>query len=334
MKTYEEIYKTYGLSYFDSYIQNTITALDEGKCVCFSSMYQSGGRRLLDYLSYTLALHENYEIYYESSDIFTIETLEHIQKLESDKKIIFISPFFEHKDKAFKQFFLKLFSGKKNKFLSILWLPSEFLENPESYFGDDTTLYEALFSLTPLSQEKAIKAIMVRQQMDDRYVSSSEISAIVKLSGGHIGLMKYMRNMCLQGWHLSYNALISEPAIRTILIRLKHELQTLSPEILQRIGLITRNGIIQIPLLKLYVTRSSFEIDRNLTPSQRQLLFAFLNNNGKPLSLESIFSVLNTNQSYSTWAIYKQISRFAQAVAAKYLVRNIKGKGYLLINKQ
>jgi hypothetical protein len=127
--------------------------------------------------------------------------------------------------------------------------------------------------------------------------------------------------------------MLHDPPTKAVLLQLEHQMRTISVYTLQRIGLLSQKERCTIPVLDKFMANTRGNIEANLSAVEAELLHLFQRQQGKPLSLESIHKTIKPNTPYSMWATYKIVSRFTTAVAMIYRVKNVKGKGYFLLEK-
>lgn len=46
--------------------------------------------------------------------------------------------------------------------------------------------------------------------------------------------------------------------------------------------------------------------------------------------MDTIENIFSNSENFSIWGIYKSISRFKKSIEGKYILQNVKGKGYIL----
>lgn len=325
----DEYYRINTLGYYQSIVTQIINAVEHNRNVCLSSFYGCGDKRVADYVAYLLSNNRDYTIFNEYPKSYEMHTLSELRTASEKKKTLFVSQFYEYKSEMFKKELQRIVFESGGQILSILSLSSQFLKEPWKYF-DSTLMYETTIVTTPIPRNMREQFLTVRQQLDHGLLTNKQKLRIAQLSGGHPGLLKYLSRIAYQKLPLDYEFVVSEPTVRNILIKLKDELEHLPPEILKRVGLLTKRGEISIPLLDTFISEKLVSLEQKLTMPQQELLNYMLQNPSSVLSLDQIHKILNPHSDFSLWATYKQIKKFASAIQSQYSIRNIKGKGYTL----
>jgi len=332
MADYSAVYKQ-GLPYFEDDLRKTIHAVDRGQCVALCSAYKMGDRRFVDYLNFMLSRKNDIDVSYDAENSYTRNQLHTFQEKPSSGKKVLLLPWFWRMDTRVIKQYTEVMRDKRNTFISVIVLEPEFLDHPESVFPDTNLPFEVLLIRKPLSPILTEQLLKTRCELANATLTQQQRKQILTLGGGHIGLTKRLFNLAIQGTPQTLEYALRDPAIKTDLLNLEHQCRTLSLDTCQTIGLLRKDGTSSIPLLRHFIGSISADFSASLTPFQQELLTLFEQKKGQIVSKNEIHRLMNTDGHYSLWAVYKVISRFAAAVSHKYRVRNISGKGYILVAK-
>lgn len=104
-----------------------------------------------------------------------------------------------------------------------------------------------------------------------------------------------------------------------------------------KLGILDENGEIRSELLKQYFRDYKEKyIEQsypNLSELEIKLLTYLYASEGNVVSKDQLGDLmLLGNHNYSLWAIYKQISRLKPKISDRFVIENIKGKGYMLVH--
>lgn len=292
-----------------------------------------GDRRFVDYLNFKLSHKSGIDVSYDAENSFTREQLHEFQEKPSVGKKVLLLPWFWRMDtKVIKQY-TEIMRDKKNTFVSVIVLEPEFLDHPEKVFPDTNVPFETLRCRQPLGRIQADQVLDARCALAEESISSKQRERILSLAGGHIGLLKRLFNIALQGDTLKMDTVLNDPAVKTDLLHLEFQLRALSMPTSKKIGLLRNDNTCALPLLKIFIQSHSEDFASTLTPAQQMLLDLFLSKKGVVISKEEIHRKMNTEGNYSIWAVYKTVSRLSNAITHKYRIRNVSGKGYMLVDR-
>lgn len=332
MVDYSDLY-TQGLPYFADDLAKVLHALEHRQCVTLCSAYKMGDRRFVDYLNSILQQSGRHTVHYDADYTFTIEDLSALQSSSINKQKVVLLPWFWRMNKSFLREYTNIMRDKKHAFTSVIVLEPEFLDHPERLFPDTNVPLEVIITRKPLQKIAVEQLLDARSSLANAALSASQREKISKLSGGHIGLVKRLFNLAIQQQLTTPESALQDPAIKTDLLNLEHQYRTLSKETCMAIGLLRKDGSIAIPLLRDFLNSISTDFASTLSPLQQKLLELFESKQGQIVSKKEIHQLMSTEGTYSLWAVYKVVSRFAAAIAHKYRVRNVSGKGYILLEQ-
>lgn len=330
---YAQIYDR-GLPYFDTEHELVVASLMQKQCVALCSAYKMGDRRFIDYLYHTIAHDDRFDVYYDKENTFTPTTLEKIQRTVTKRIKVVLLPWYFRMSPDFQQSYLSIMRNKNNSFVSIIVLEPSFLDHPELLFPNTNTPMERILTRLPLDKTRTGQLLDIRCQLAGLTLSETQRARITNLSGGHIGLIKRLFNLAIQGSDLTKQVTLEDPAIKADLLNLELQYRTLTQATNKRIGILKDDLSVAIPLLRYFIDSITTSLTDTLSPLYQQLLTLFLSKNGGIVTKDEIHQIMNQEQEYSLWAVYKNISRFAKSIEKKYLIKNISGKGYLLVQRQ
>jgi hypothetical protein len=332
MTNYSDLYNK-KLGYFQQYLDTIVDDLSKKRSVCLCAAYKLGDRRFIDYLAFTLAKSDDFFVFHDEKNEFTVDTLISIQATIAVKKKVLLLPYFEEKDTQFLAYYSKLMRNRSNTFLSVIRVNAEFLDKPEAYFPDTNLPMESLCVMTPFTAIESDEIIAVREALDEMSIDAASKKFIVVQNGGHAGLIKRACSLYRQNGKITEEMMLHDPPTKAVLLQLEHQMRTLSAYSLKRIGLLSQLERCTIPILDKFMANTRGNIEAALSAVETELLHLLQRQQGIPLSLESIHKAIRPNTPYSMWATYKIVSRFTSAIAVLYRVKNVKGKGYLLLEK-
>lgn len=286
------------------------------------------------YLHATIQHDDRYDVYYDVEGTFTDKTLKKIQEKATSRTKVLILPLYFQMSPAFQRGFLRLMRTKTHTFISIIIMEPEFLEHPEKFFPDTNVPMEVILTRKPFSKELTSELIDIRCQLENNTITEKQKAQIYNLSGGHIGLTKRLCLLIFQGKKLSLQDALLDPVIKNDLLRLELQYRILAPDTLKILGILREDGSHTIPLLREFIAAINGNFVDTLSPMYQKLLSLFLTKPGDLVTKEEVHQILSDNKSYSLWAVYKNMSRFAKAVNAKYLIKTVSGKGYILLERK
>lgn len=322
-----------GLPYFDSDLSTLCSAIEKKQCVVLCSAYKMGDRRFLDYLYHHISHEDHLDVYYDKENLFTASTLEKIQEKTTTRTKVVLLPWYFRKPTTFTRAFLQLMRDRRATFISVIIMEPSFFDAPEKFFPDTNLPMQVVLARKPLDKENTLSLLHIRENLADTHIAPETLSQVYALSGGHIGLTKRLFTLATQGERLKLPALLFDPALRATLLNLELQYRTLSKETCKKIGLLTQEEGIAIPLLRAFVQSITEELSDTLTPLQQKLLELFLSRNGELVTKEEVHEIMDPEREYSLWAVYKSIARFSKAVEKQYVVKNVSGKGYVLVKR-
>ncbi|MCC7304093.1 helix-turn-helix domain-containing protein [bacterium] len=325
---------TKGLLYFQNDLDLVVSTLEKRKCVVLCSAYKMGDRRFVDYLNFTIEHDDRFDVYYDKENTYTQELLELIQQRVTSRIKVLLLPWYFRMSDAFKELFTSLMKDRKNTFISVIILEPEFFERPERVFATTNIPMEVILTRKPLDKDAAGQLLETRCGLEKVTLTDQQKEKIISLSGGHIGLLKRVFNLAIQGKTLTPTEVLSDPAIKADLLNLELQYRTLSQATCKKIGLLRDDNSVAVPLLRYFLNSIQQNLSDTLSPLYQKLLTLFLEKEGEIVTKEEIHALMNEEQEYSLWAVYKNISRFAKAIQKKYAIKNVSGKGYMLLDKE
>jgi len=329
MADYQDLYKQ-GLPYFQHDVEKILAALEQKQCVALCSAYKMGDHRFVDYLYSLIKDTNQYDVFYDAENSYTKNKLIEFQEKHSDKNKVLLLPWFWRMNQSVVKEYTSIMRDKRNKFTSVIILDPTFLDKPEKLFPDTNTPTEIMITRSLLLPGEISKLLLTREKLANRTIPQAQKKKIGILSGGHIGLAKRLFTLAVQGETISLENLIVDTAIRSDLLNLEHQIQTLSQSTAKKIGLLDKNNQISIPLLQRFIANKNKVSTVRLSPLYQQILSIFLAKEGAIVSKKELHEIINKEKVYSLWAVYKTISRFKNAIKPIYELRTVNGKGYLL----
>ena len=329
MHNYLDLYRK-GVKHLDTDLNDLIKVLNKGESICLCSLPNMGNIRLIDYLAYTLRNDKKYIMIYDSDGSLDKNTLETKVKRYTSKKFLVLLPNFLEKSLSFKKLFQKLSDNKKNNFLSVIDLGYEIIKEKQGF----------LYSVRPLAYLKIRKPLnysLTKSVMSSRrFINGWDIPQefelrIYQLSGGIIGLVKYICSYLDKFHNINKIDLVQYPPIRDQLDSLNLAFDILNTSNLKKLGLIDRKGNIRGVLLQYYMNFKSNTYF--LSSSLKKVLNLFLNKKNQIVTLDDVYKNLHNGEDFSLWSHYKIISRLREAIKDKFEIENVKGKGYILKDK-
>ncbi len=292
-----------------------------------------GDRRFVDYLNFVLTQSNSFDISYDAKNSYTREQLREFQNKVTSKPKVLLLPWFWRMDRSVIKAYTEIMRDKRNTFVSVIILEPAFLDQPEDMFPDTNLPFEVLLTRKPLNRPETEQLLDTRCALASATITKNQRDRIFLLARGHIGLTKRLFNLTLQGATLTKDYMLRDPAVKTDLLNLELQCRTLSTDCCKTLGLLREDSSCAIPLLKSFIDSLSTDFVADLTPLQQKLLALFEQKSGRIVSKEEVYRIMSTEGTYSLWAVYKTISRFATAISQKYRIRNVSGKGYILVAK-
>lgn len=327
---YTDLYKT-GIKHLDSDLMDIVEHLNSGESVCLCSP-NMGDSRLIDYLAYYLESRTDYHFVYDSNGQLTTRDIEsYLNSSKNDRKLILI-PHYEWKGKKFHEYF-KMRVSYKQELLTVIGMEYDFLKSPDKYFDSGRPMsYVKLRK--PLNFKLSQSVIESRRYLDRWVVPVGFERKIFELSGGIIGLIKHICGYIEKFEQIDMDELICYPPVVRVLANLKTAFDILDEIHLQQLGYIHKDGKVRGELLSRYLRSGSRLNNFGLSSTLEKLLELFLDRKDQLVTLEEVDQYLNFENDFSLWGTYKLISRLRSAIKDKYELQNIKGKGYILKDRE
>lgn len=207
------------------------------------------------------------------------------------------------------------------------------------------------FILKPTDEQDSQKYLNKLQEWFNHKLTMSQTKAIVKLSGGHPGLIKSLFLLLKHQINIEVDNVEKILAEESIECRIQNSLEDIflkgkidlkNKEFLDRIGFL-KDGEVFSPLFKNYIENRVNENDLSsalaLTKTESDLLEFFQRNISQLVSRKDIAHVIwanNWEDKYSDWAIDQTVSRLRAKIKQtnmKYNLITKRGQGFILITK-
>jgi len=326
---YSDLYKK-GIKHLDDDLYEIVHCLHSGESVCLCSALQMGDVRLMDYLAYVLARQDEFNVIYDANGELDENTLK-AQLKKSSKKSVIIIPYLSYKNTQFRDYFQRLLTHDRGNILSVTRLYYDFLKNPADHIFTHTVKPISFVKIRkPLNFELTRSVIETRRILNGWNIPKKFERDIYSYSGGIIGLIKQLCSYIDKFANLSAPDVLIYPPVVRVLADQKLAFDTLDTKRLKLLGLLNKNGKISGSLLENYINDITPQQNKELAPLLQDILNYLVKNKGSVVSIADIDLKTTPAGEISLWRIYKAISRLKKATAAKYVIRNIKGKGYIL----
>ncbi len=232
--SYTTLYKK-GLTHLDRDLGEIINTLANRESVVLCSP-NMGDTRLLDYLANRLKDQEKYHIIYDKKGDLTVEEIEtFLSKYENEVKLI-ILPHLSHKGKDFLSYINRLGSFKRDDILMVSALEYDFLHNPQKYFHSGAPMSHLIIR-KPLNYQLTESVIESRRKLNNWNIPKKFNQEIYRLSGGLIGLIKYICSFIDKNGEIDEEELLLSPSIVRCLSSLKVGFDTLDMNLLKNLDM-------------------------------------------------------------------------------------------------
>lgn len=230
------------------------------------------------------------------------------------------------------------------------------LTKPQKFIKASTLISANQTILPTLNEKEILLSIKNYKKMFDWEVPLKYSSEILNLSGGIIGLVKYIAKYLYlyKGTNFSIKHLaiypILEYKLKDIYKRLetndliiKNSLNQKNLLILRKLGIIDRNNRLKIELLKPFFKteinqKKTYDLKKLLSTQEYQLYQLFSSKPGEIISLDEISEKLwgeDEGRKYSLWSIYKTLSNLKRKIRkAGFEMKNYRDRGYALTKHQ
>ncbi|MBD3280978.1 hypothetical protein GF389_05705 [Candidatus Dojkabacteria bacterium] len=325
---YVEFYKK-GIKHFQEDLNKLESLIKKGQNVCLASAPFMGDNRLIDYYFHIHKEDKNTDIHYQKTPISNFDRLlEDIQKYKNKRTVLLFPRLGFSDPQQIKKLENFLMMDKDGKYCAISHLDCEVHDNPEYYFKNNGFLLSNVVIRQPYDLQKVRSDIQLRREMNGWVIDPDFEEKIYVLSGGIVGLIKRICEIIDMQGEYDMEILVKDLGMKVFLERLAEVYAVLDIEELKKIGLVNEEGNLKSILLKEYVDQTNPE--QNMPEKLKVVYQLLLHNKGKLVTIDEIDFSIRGKDDFSYWGNYKIISRLKKAIKDKYLIKNIKGKGYIL----
>lgn len=318
-------YYANGIKYLDEILKPIIDEILKGYPICMYTLPLWGSTRLTDYLYYRLKKHKTVNVQYIQRPQIDYEELE--RRICKDKMNIFIVKRFWEQSNEFHRIFIDFIERNENTVNSVIVLTPQFIKKITRHFPNHTRLFDSIYYLKLLSYKHFEAIIELRTKVDNENVPKSLFPKIYEFTQGHGALTKYICKYYYKYQNIDVKNLLEYPPIKICLDALATSINELNTNQLEEFGIEINNKKYNIAILNYFNIENT---TLSLSPNQKKLLKIFLEKENKLVSMNEIEEIISQNDDFSIWGTYKSISRFKSAISSKYLLQNVRKKGYIL----
>ncbi len=210
--------------------------------------------------------------------------------------------------------------------------------HPEWYFAHSRIFVNAGFRIDPFDKHAAFTMLRVTNDYYGWPIAEKDYERIYELSGGIGRLLKRIpKNMAerqmklddLEGFQSNSGILFQLNYLTKLIVQL-------STKQLQDLKLVDednriRSGLLRDYFVQRYRSKIAEQMYGNLTRTEERIFTWLEENQGKVLSVDKLADMLEmSEEKFSLWALYKQMSRLRRKLKGRFELENVKGKGYRL----
>ncbi len=309
-----------------------------GANVCLTSAPGMADKRFLDYAAWRLASENGVEVFTVSADEVPVKKIL-AAKEKGKKQIIVLIPELDTFRLTLEPQLLKLAALDKDHrvtFVSVIGV--NYLLEPEKYRAIAGILGQSiqrqpLSDFTHFTEYLELRAKIHGWEIE---LNSAQIERLHKLSGGNYRLIKRLGNLAHAAGgvdRLLLSELLETPEIKLVLSELAAVYVTLPEVMLKKLGITGKTGKPLSMLLQNYLERHNIVPKEELSGKLLKVFNLLYENRGRLVTIDQIENAVRSPHEATLWAIYKLVNRLKKAVAGRYVITSVSGKGYVLDSK-
>lgn len=316
-------------------VRKILTAVRNKESICLTGIPKVGINRIIDSVVNTLG-EESFEVIYDIDHTLTLDKIrQKLNKRNKSKQILLVLPFLQSENNEF----LVELSGilqrlDKNKITVLSHISLMQYLSLKQNLKNQTKLYSLIDIIKPLSPKQTEQ--MVLAQFSEQIKNKKIIGRIFNLSGGIAGLVKRLCNYFLYYGNLDDTETIAKYIpIHENLSEIIDEIKILPVNILREFGVLDDKGSYISQLIELVINNQKIISKRNnsLTGNEKLIFDLLLRNINTVVNIDAIDKVLREAEFFSFWGNYRAISRLRKKISKEFEIKNVKGKGYMLVRK-
>lgn len=343
------IYKTLPKNYFNGLYSQVAYYLDKGQNVLVSTITGGGAKTFIAFFVYQAKNEKTFDhiIFVDP----TIETKDPTLFIKSEKErkkgrvlvILRLSNQVKEKSLLLEQL-NRLRQPFPERLVYLGITDHTGLTDPENYFGLTDFFFAERRYISPFDQVQTYSMIQILDNYYKWDTSPKLYNEIFNLSGGIPSMIKFVTKYLYDNKIIKENIkaslFLEDPIILFQLQYLTKLLLTNNHKQLVTLKIVDSDGRIISSLLeahfKNFKSRFIIETLPELSPYEEKVLSFLYENKNSLVSIEKIGDLMEmTGYNYSLWAIYKLISKLRKKLPENLILKNIRGKGYILrINKE
>lgn len=331
-------------NYFDNLYGKVVALLFKGENVCVSAFYGCGGKSFYQLFVREITkdkLFSNITYFDPELEKESLPKFAAKQVKKNNGPILVVIRLFEkipNKQEILEKL-LSLQQSCQKRIIYLVITDHTAFSTPEQYFAKTASFFSGKLLVTPFNNDQTREMINLTKNYFGWDINKELYKEIYSLSGGIPRLVKYIcKGVSEQTARIiDTNKFLEDPAVRFQLVYLSQLLITLETNILIKLELIDEELKIKSKLLEIYFKNYSSQSIRELLPELSDMELAaasFLyENKGRVVSIDKLQDCFELAGVKTTiWGIYKLIFRLNNKICKYFQIKNVKGKGYLLVN--
>jgi hypothetical protein len=316
-------------------VRQILTAVQNHESLCLTGMPKVGINRLID-LAVKSTHRSEFEIIYDHDHSLTLDQITaKISKRNKKKPQLLVLPFLQSEtDEFIQELSGKLQRQDKNKIILLSHISCIQYLSVKQNLQKQTKLYSLIDIVKPLTLIQTKQ--MIDSKFGDQIKEEKIILRIYELSGGVAGLVKRLCNYFLYYQNLDeIDSVAKYLPVNENLNTIMDEIKILPNDVLIDFGVINLAGEYISQLIE-YIIRNKKTISsrvNSLTGNEKLIFDLLLRHINSVVKIDKIDLILRDKEFFSFWGNYRAVSRLRQKISNEFAIKNIKGKGYMLVRK-
>jgi hypothetical protein len=306
-----------------------------GVNICLTSAPGMADKRFVDYAAWRLSGEKGVELFTISADEVPVKEI--LTAAEKGKKqVVVLLPELDTFRLTLEPQLLKLAALDRDhriSFVSVIGV--NYLLEPEKYRTISGILGQSM-QRQPLSDfSHFTEYLELRAKIHgwELELGAEQVEKLHKLSGGNYRLIKRLGNLAHAAGgveNLLHSELLETPEIKLVLSELASVYVSLPEVMLKKLGITGKTGKPLSMLLQSYLERHNIVPKEELSGKLLKLFNLLYENRGRLVTIDQIENAVRSPHEATLWAIYKLVNRLKKAVAGRYVITSVSGKGYVL----